>query len=304
MLALELLIYLIIILFIIYLMWNYRKIYRFEGFYDTDLQPKYDDLTKRLSSMFAGYCKLTDFAQKTMKEGHMATSNGSEADAMVFIQKTYRDIYACRDELAKSRAPCIKVPGEFLPCTTYTNLPEWSESDQDSMAIALSNIPDNLPAKIMAESAYYKIGIQKLQEGIDTANDPPSTPPDSASTPATNSSGKPWSIGEGFEDAKCSPAAAQALRERMRRSALDKEAGECTIPSVDSEITRVSALLDSDSMIRALSTIDNIYSSMLKVQADIEEIKKKWGDDGPKKSYEKFGGGDRIKSLLFSMKQA
>ena len=275
------------------------EIQGYEGFADLN---SYNALKSKVQTKLANYCKLTDFAQKQMVTMFTSSGKGSESDAMVYIQQMYRDIYACKDELADSRAPCQEVSGDFIPCKTYTNLPNWSGSDEGSMAIALSQIPDNLAGRIMAESAYYKAIIQKLQVGIDAAKNPPSAPPDSPSTPAASPSGKPWSV-EGFYGGQCSPAEAQARRERMRLDALARGAESCTIPSLDSEIARVSALLDSDAINRAISNSNGILGQMIQLQADIEAVKAKWGDDGPKKTYAQFKGGDRMQAFLFSLKQ-
>jgi len=267
-----------------------------EGFADSN---SYNVLKSKIQMKLANYCKLTEFAQNQMKTMYTSSGNGSETDAMSYIQQTYRSVYSCTDELARSRA-CQIVSGDFLPCTTYTNLPAWSD-DEESLAIALSKIPNNLARRIMAESSYYTLVIQKLQTGIDAARNPPSTPPDSPSSPASSPSGKPWGV-EGF-NSQCSPAAAQARRERMRLDALSKSAESCTMPSLDSEIARVGALLDSGEMNAAISNSNGILGKMIQVQADIEAVKKQWGDDGPKKSYAQFQGGDRLKAFLFSVQQ-
>lgn len=273
-----------------------------EGFADSN---SYNALKSKIQTKLANYCKLTDFAQAQMKTMYASASkesgSGSASDAASFIQQMYRDVYACKDELAGSRAPCQVVSGDFIPCTTYTNLPKWSD-DQDSLAAALMNIPNDLAARISAESAYYKAVIQKLKVGVDAAKNPPAAPPDSPSTPLTSASGKPWSI-EGFQNVQCSAAAAQARRELLRRDALNKEASSCTIPSLDAEIARVNALLDSNVMSGALKGSSGILTQMIQLQADIEEVKKLWGDEGPKKSYAKFEGGDRTKAFLFSLQQ-
>jgi hypothetical protein len=294
---------LFILLCITYFLWrSMAKLQGKEGFADSN---SYNSLKTKIQSKLANYCKLTDFAQGQMKTMHTAASKGPgsglDTDAASFIQQMYRDVYACKDELADSRAPCQIVSGDFIPCTTYTNLPKWS-GDEDSLAAALMNIPNDLPARISAESSYYITIIQKLQTGVDAAKNPPAAPPDSPSTPSTNASGKPWSM-EGFQNAQCSAAAAQARRERLRREALNKEAGDCIIPSLDSEIARINALLDSDAINRALQACNGILAQMLQLQADIDEIKRRWGDDGPKKSYDQFKGGDRMQAFLFSLKQ-
>jgi len=303
MLGLEIILSLFLTFCISWFLWrSMAKLEGKEGFADSN---SYNALKTKIQSKLANYCKLTDFAQSQMKLMHTAASkepgSGLDGDAATFIQQMYRDVYACRDELAGSRAPCQIVSGDFIPCSTYMNLPNWSD-DQDSLGDALMKIPNDLPARISAESAYYRVIIEKLKTGVDAAKNPPAAPPDSPSTPAANASGKPWSM-EGFENVQCSAAAAQARRERLRREALNKEAGDCIIPSLDSEIARINALLDSNAMNAALQDSNGILAQMIQLQADIEEIKKRWGDDGPKKSYDQFKGGDRMQAFLFSLKQ-
>ena len=279
-----------------------------EGF-NGATQGNYEALKRRLQSSLSGYCKLTDFVQEKLKE--MYSINENEGQVQAHILQTYRDIYACNDELARSRPACIRgirISGEFVPCSVYTQLPGWTGSNQDDIAIALGKIQNDLAVRIIMENEYYGQIIQKLQEGLALAKNPPSAPPDSPSSPAANSSGKPWSATEGFTGGTCSPAAAQARRELLRRQALlassrnvDAEAASCTLPSLDSEIARVNALLGSSSLQSALASTGNTLNAMIRLQADIDEIKRKWGDDGPKKSYAQFGGGDRTQALIFSM---
>lgn len=265
-----------------------------EGF--TDVQKSYKLLQTRLKTDLKGYCELTNFVQQQMKK--MFKDSGGEAQ----ILQTYRDVYACRDELASSRPTCkinkLKVSGDFIPCSAYT-LPDWT--DQNTLAIALSVIPDDLANRIIVESQYYKQILGKLQEGLNVAKDPPGAPPDSPSSPSKNSSGERWGV-EGFFGS-CSAAEAQAKLEMMRKQSLMDGASSCTVRSLDSEIARINALLDSSSVKSALAGIRGILALMKQTEADIEAIKKKWGDDGPKKSYTKFQGGDRTAGLLFSMQQ-
>ena len=280
-----------------------------EGFDDDATRNNYEALKGRLQSSLAGYCRLTDFVQGKLKEMYSVSDNGSQVESRIL--QTYRDIYACNDELARSRPACIRgirISGEFIPCSVYTQLPGWTGYNQDEIAVALAKIQNDLAVRITMENEYYGQIIQKLQDGIALAKNPPSAPPDSPSSPAANSSGKPWSATEGFIGASCSPAAAQARRELLRRQALfessknvNAEAESCTLPSLDSEIARINALLGSGSLQSVLANTGNTLNAMIRLQADIEEIKRKWGDDGPKKSYAQFGGGDRIKAFIFSM---
>jgi hypothetical protein len=280
-----------------------------EGF--TDLRSSYQKLQGKLKADLQGYCELTGFVQGQMKQMY-ANESGGQADTLIL--QTYKNVYACADELASSRASCksiggqitpsLKISGDFVPCSTYMNTPAWN-NDNESLAVALSAIPDDLANRIVVECQYYTQVLEKLQVGIDMAKNPPGAPPDSSSSPATDSNGNSWSVGpEGFAGS-CSAATAQAKLEMKRKQDLlnDTSNSSCTIPSLDSEIARINALLDSSSLKSALSGIKALLALMLKIQADIEAIKKKWGDDGPKKSYTNFQGGDRTASLIFSMQQ-
>lgn len=271
-------------------LFSWRSMTKPEGFADVN---SYNSVKTKVQTRLANYCKLTEFAQAQLRTMHSSATSGSDSDAGSFIQQIYRDVYTCSDELASSRAPCQVVSGEFIPCSTYTKLPTWSGSDstKDSVASALSQIPDNLAARIMAESAYYKAVIKKLRAGIDAAKNPPSAPPDSPSSPSASPSGKPWGV-EGFDGEYCSLADLQFRR-----------AQSCKIPSLDAEIARVNAILDSGNMAAALLSSNGILAQMIQLQADIEAVKRQWDNPGSSKSYKQFSGGDRIKSFLFSLQQ-
>lgn len=270
-------------------LWKYRYSLDSEGF-DGDLRARYSMVQDILKSRLADYCKLTAYSQSQMKTMYTSANGESESQADSHIQQTYRDIYACKDDLADSRQ-CVKVSGDHIPCSTYMSLPAWSDSDETPMTFALIGIQDNLPDKITAEIGYYNGMIQKLQSAVDMANNPPMAPP-----------GAPLpKISEGFQGATCSLEAMRAQQERNRRKAL--ESAECNVPSLDSEINRMLRLLSSPRLNSALSECSSTLGKMIKLQNDMEEVKRKWGDAGPSKSYKKFGGGDRSKSLLFSMQQ-
>ena len=301
--------------------WYNLQIY--EGFVDP--QSRYQALQKRLRTELDGYCKLTEFVQSQMKTMYKTALKETDIQADEHILQTYRDIYSCKDEFSGSRATCNsvagtsrKISGEFIPCSSYMKLPLLSPSTQGETLEALVKIPDDLPNRIVMESEYYSLILDKLKQGLELAKNPPGAPPNSSSSPSTDSTGKSWSVtGEGFMGAICSPAAAQAKKELMRKQALEqssidinKEARSCKLPTpedelkqIDSEITRINVLLDSTVMKSATTKLSTTLNSMVKVQSDIETVKKKWGDDLPKKSYVQFKGGDRKESLLFSMQQ-
>jgi len=251
-----------------------------------------------------------------MKTMYTTVSKQSDKEADAHILQSYKDVYACKDDLADSRASCkagVTISGDFIPCSTYTRTPEWTYRNEEDIAVALSAIPDDLETHIMVELEYYELIVEKLEYGVSIAQNPPSKPPESSSSPSTDSNGNTWGVhSEGFsglmdkaKPSKCSPATAQAKIEQQRKQQLmdSASATSCTIPSLESEIVRINTILDSSSFKKILGVSKATLKRMVKVQADIEEIKKKWSDEGPKKSYVNFQGGDRIASLLFSMQQ-
>lgn len=285
-----------------------------EGF--KDLRVSYEALQIRLRADLQDYCNLTMYVKKQMKAMYTGVSKQSDKEADTQILQTYKDVYACKDELADSRASCkagVIVSGDFIPCSTYTRTPDWTYRNEEEIAVALSAIPDDLETRIMVELEYYDLIIEKLEYGISIAQNPPSKPPESSSSPSTDSNGNSWGVrSEGFSGLvsksklpRCSPATAQAKIEQQRKQQLmdSASATSCTIPSLESEILRINTILDSSSLKKILSRSKATLKRMLKVLADIEEIKKKWDTSGPKKSYVNFQGGDRVASLLFSMQQ-
>lgn len=287
-----------------------------EGF--ADLRVSYEALQARLRADLQDYCDLSRFVKVQMKTMYTSVSKESEEQADAHILQTYKDIYACTDDLAASRASCksgATISRDYVPCSTYTRTPDWNYRNQDDIAVALSAVPDDLESRLTSELEYYDVVVEKLEYGVSIAKEPPSKPPDSSSSPSTNSKGKAWGIGsEGFagwadnsvksKAPRCSPAAVQAKLEQERKQSLINSASSCTILSLDSEIARINTILDSDTLKKLLAKAKAILKRMTKVQADIEEIKKKWDNGAPKKQYVNFQGGDRIASLIFSMQQA
>jgi len=275
--------------------------------------------------------KLPDSAQVTDKTMPGTISGEAELDAEAHVDRTYSEIYACSDEGASSRPLCAGVslaasqnpnslkktpPRTFTSCDNYMNLPDWP--DEMGGAIKLEKIPDDLPERIAMEIEWYGVIVKHLTDALKMAANPPSAVPDSPNSPAADANGKAWSV-EGFAGAKCSPSAKQTLLERARRAALaGKEKAPakadpaddpetCKMPSLPDEIKRVNAILSSRSMTAALSKANSLKEAMLKLQSDQQKLKDgslyAWQKSGPRKSYEIFGGGDRIAALLFSMKQ-
>jgi len=208
-----------------------------EGFANDTKSPKalYLNLRRKLEVNLSDYCNLTQSIQKQMMTIYTTANKESPEQASAHILKSYRDMYACMDDLAGSRPSCAKIiasrtalgqnvsmkePMDFIPCSTYLSLPEWTGSNQPDIADALSEIPNNLEYRITHELEWYSAIMKKLDDAIEMGRNPPTSLPDSPNSPATNSSGKPWSASspsEGFEDATCSPAAMQLQRVMMKK---------------------------------------------------------------------------------------
>jgi hypothetical protein len=275
--------------------------------------------------------KLPDSAKVTDTSMPGTISGESELDAEAHVDRTYSQVYACTDEGASSRPSCAGVslaasqnpnslknvkPKTFTSCDNYMNLPDLP--DQMGAAIKLANIPDDLPARIAMEMEWYGVIVKQLSDALAMGANPPSAPPNSPNSPAADASGKAWNV-EGFASAKCSPSAEQTLLERARRAAQSgrerapakadpaDDPETCQMPSLPDEIKRVNALLGSPSLTSTLSKANSLKEAMVKLQSDQQKLKDgtlyAWQKDGPRKSYDIFGGGDRIAALLFSMKQ-
>lgn len=260
-----------------------------EGF---DGKSEYQTLVASIQSSLKPYCALSSFVQSKLKEMYMKSNPGvSDSDADAYVSKTYLDVYSCADDSADSRASCSngmakRVEARYVSCDTYMKLP-MSGSDDD-LASALRNIPDDLPVRVQVELEWYGAVIQKLQGAIDAAK---------------NMGQEAGGKAEGFYGATmCSPAAAQAKRERLRRKQLEDESADCTISTLDSEVQRVKALMSSSTLQAAVKSSAGITAKMNQQLADMEAIKAKWSDDGPKKVYPPaFAGGDRSASLLYTL---
>jgi hypothetical protein len=294
----------------------------------------------------------------------------TETDAIAHVQRTYKDVYKCKDDLADSRQNCsvpnnlkaaflMKNPGsatkncddkdydckeenfkkeknlnnmvrermsfpdyEYIPCDRYMNLPDWP--DVGGAAAALSNFPNDIADRVSRELQWYSAIIKQLTEALEMGKNPPQGgPPDSKNSPSKDSSGKSWSSDskvEGFEDsAQCSPSAMQARLERERRARLQAKPSEpskpnpaddpdsCVMPDLATEIRRVNSILSSPEMSNSLKQANSLTQSMKQLQISQQKAKDgtlyAWQQDGPKKSYSSFKGGDRLAGLLFSMKQ-
>ena len=180
-----------------------------EGFFDK--ASDYNNLRTRLK-MMSTYCELATYAQTQMKVIYMApkpgigdTETSDQADA--HIQRTYIDVYGCKDEMASSRQTCSsggKSNANFVSCDTYMKLPDLTDTNAADVSIALSKIPNDLADRVSREVDWYSQIVTKLTDALALGNNPPATPPDSENSPVADSSGKPWSsdslVKQGFLD--------------------------------------------------------------------------------------------------------
>ena len=291
-----------------------------EGFFD--IRSDYTSLKTRVSTMMSPYCDLATYAQAQMREIYTAIGE-SNSEVEIHIQKTYADVYACKDEDASSRPSCSSgksdsTPG-FISCDTYMKLPDWSENQSQAIAIALSAIPDNLADRITREVDWYSQMTTKLRKGLDAGNSPPAKVPDSDHSPASNSSGKPWSVQgyldymapmdtswriEGFDNT-CSPEASQAKIQAATQA--DQTQASCTLPTPDTQITRVNAILNSNDLQAALAKCASLKAIMENLKSDQQKLKSgtlyAWQNSGPTKTFVKLPAGNRTDGLLSSLRQ-
>ena len=311
-----------------------------EGFADEpSSKESYEALRNKLKTSMTSYCDLAAYVQSQMKIIYTTPKPAnvgpteSEAQATAHIQQMYIDVYACKDDMASSRQTCkgggnlesSDVNPGFIPCSTYT-LPPWNDSDTSAAAAALNAIPDDLPDRVARELDWYAQIVKKLSDALALGNSPPPTVPDSENSPSTDSKGKPWSKpwSEGFEDT-CTPVQAQskillqkqaklkaeqkAQQEAQQKAQQDKEdaAASCTLPSIESEIARVSALLDTKSLQNTLAKSSTLKTAMVKLKEDQQKAKEgtlfDWQKSPPKKSYKSYPTGNRTESLLATIQQ-
>ena len=272
-----------------------------EGFFDSP--SSYNSLRGRLRKELGPYCKISTFVKNQVNE--MQKGMGGDASD---TSQLYIGVYQCTDQLASTRPSCSSPNNtgmQFVPCSVYLDLPDWS--DEQDVIRNLRRIKDDLPERLTRETEWFRGVIKKIKEGLDAGANPP-TMPDKAplGPPKPNPSMDEMNkYKEGFAG-QCSAEATEYLR----RKALEDEAKSCSPGApvtVGSEVARVNALLDDPSVRNAVAQSNGMMSEMLKLQSDIEKLKNgtlyAWQNDGPKKSYAKFEGGDRVKAFIFSLKQ-
>ena len=265
-----------------------------EGFYDD--YSEYMNVSIKIKSKLANYCKLADLIREQLITGYAGTNPGSASIAAEQVNNGYRDMCMCIESKACSRPSCSKpnVTGMvYVSSDTYMKLPPWT--DNNTAGSALVRIKDDLPERVTREADYFEQIIKQLQSFLDTGANPPTTPP---------TKDQIQSIKEPFTDG-CCPQQLELLRQLTRDSKRDSNTR--SLPNLASEIKRVNALLVNPTLVVALAKCDSLLARMSKIQTHLEKLKKgelyEWQKEGPAKSYEQFGGGDRIQGLLFSLKQ-
>ena len=355
----------------------------------------YNALRVKLKMVLEPYCTMSTFIQAQMKTTYMADKisesgesvrGDTDSEADKHIMQTFKEVYNCTDELADSRPICksfiaarnLKLRGsgfgsvapydsmEFIPCTAYTDLPQYDETNQDSMGEALAKVPNNLAERITKETAWYTVVMKKLQDGLDEGNNPPSnekqcgrkkkegfadapkiSPEDrmymiqfpstvvkptddlvgqdinnsdsanvtggagvAGSAASVASLGAGGSIKASAPTATCSPAAAQARRELLRKrrlAAAEAEAASCTLPDLMSEIARINRLLDSKDLKDTLKQCRDLTAKAKALRLNLDKLKNgdyyEWQKTGPKKSYKQYDLSDRTAAFKASLLQ-
>lgn len=264
-----------------------------EGFFD---EPgAYDALRGRLRNDLASYCKLSWFVREKIKEMQNGFGGGASD-----ISQMYTAVYQCTDQLASVRPSCAspnRTAMRFVPCSIFMELPDWT--DETNAIQTLQKIKDDLPERLIRECEWFAASINKIKEGLAAGANPAAGSNPVGVAPTLDQMN---AFNEGFQG-KCS---AQA-NEYIRRKALEDEAKNCSPLTASSEIARVNSLLDDSSVRNSVSKCNGMMNEMLKLQSDLEKLKNgnlyDWQKDGPKKTYDKFKGGDRIQAFLFSLRQ-
>jgi hypothetical protein len=111
-------------------------------------------------------------------------------------------------------------------------------------------------------------------------------------------------------NAVCSPAAAQARKELIRKrklAALEAEAASCKLPDISNEIDRINKLLNSNDLQNVLGLCKDLEVKAMALQSDLEALKNgnyyDWQKTGEMKSYKTFNITDRISGFIASLQQ-
>ena len=207
------------------------------------------------------------------------------------ILKVYSDVYACKDDMASSR-PLCKNPtpsesDEFIPCSTYLNLPAWNKEDTITPSASLMEIPDTLALHIQQELDWYDGMITKLSKAADLITNTPSLP----------------AASEGFVGKKCSAAdikARIALEEEERKK---KKVSACEIPPLDDEIKRITSILDSSNLKTVLSRCPGILANMQRLKKIMDDAENGFGSGKAPKKYKVYDNSNRSSAFVNSILQ-
>ena len=252
-----------------------------EGFQDTSIGGRYTNLQKSIATQMKPYCDLSNTMQARLKTILQQMNNLSSDDADKQVKQTLKTALKGK---------------EVLPCSIY-QLPTYkSEADKAAATEALLEIPDDIASRISLEVKLYADTLNQLQGAIDGGMNPPTTAP----------SAEDMKKIEGFEGKTCS---ANALKLKKQKE-LELEAASCSVPDLDSQITRVTALFQNPDVQSVLKSTKSIFTKL--AAYEINEKKMKDGtlfpwqqDSGPKKTYTEYKGGDnRAAALVFSMSSA
>jgi len=252
-----------------------------EGFEDTSIGGRYTNLQKSIATQMKPYCDLSNTMQARLKTILQQMNNLSSDDADRQVKQTLKTALKGK---------------EVLPCSIY-QLPTYkSDADKSAATEALLEIPDDIASRISLEVKLYADTLNQLQGAIDGGMNPPTTAP----------SAEDMKKIEGFEGKTCS---ANALKLKKQKE-LELEAASCSVPDLDSQITRVTALFQNPDVQSVLKSTKSIFTKL--AAYEINEKKMKDGtlfpwqqDSGPKKTYTEYKGGDnRGAALVFSMASA
>uniref|UniRef100_A0A6C0KCB0 Uncharacterized protein n=1 Tax=viral metagenome TaxID=1070528 RepID=A0A6C0KCB0_9ZZZZ len=252
-----------------------------EGFEDKSIGGRYTNLQKSIATQMKPYCDLSNTMQARLKTILQQMNNLSSDDADKQVKQTLKTALKGK---------------EVLPCSIY-QLPTYkSDADKAAATEALLEIPDDIASRISLEVKLYADTLNQLQGAIDGGMNPPTTAP----------SAEDMKKIEGFEGKTCS---ANALKLKKQKE-LELEAASCSVPDLDSQITRVTALFQNPDVQSVLKSTNSIFTKL--AAYEINEKKMKDGtlfpwqqDNGPKKSYTEYKGGDnRAAALVFSMSSA
>jgi hypothetical protein len=252
-----------------------------EGFEDTSIGGRYTNLQKSIATQMKPYCDLSNTMQARLKTILQQMNNLSSDDADKQVKQTLKTALKGK---------------EVLPCSIY-QLPTYkSDADKAAATEALLEIPDDIASRISLEVKLYADTLNQLQGAIDGGMNPPTTAP----------SAEDMKKIEGFESKTCS---ANALKLKKQKE-LELEAASCSVPDLNSQITRVTALFQNPDVQSVLKSTNSIFTKLAAYEMNEKKMKDgtlfPWQqDNGPKKTYTEYKGGDnRAAALVFSMSSA